>query len=529
MVTSAPLQLPDESAIAKMAPGQIAALLQAYQQRDERRAHEIHWRDAKIDQLSFEIAQLRRQQYGRRSERLGGEQKALFDEAIAADIAAVEAQLEQLRASLPSRSDEAKRTPKRAALPASLPRREIRHEPEHTDCGCGAPMQRISEDVAEKLDYTPGVFTVERHIRGKWACAHCRTLTQAPVPAAVIDKGIPTAGLLAQVLVAKHADHLPLYRQEQIFGRAGLAIPRATLAAWVGQCGVQLQPLVEALKDELLGCAVLHADETPVAMLAPGTGKTHRAYLWAYAAGPREPIKAVVYDFADSRSGEHARRFLGHGSDPPDRPPWTGRLVCDDFAGYKALFAQGVTEVGCMAHARRKFVELQAANQSTIATEAIELIRQLYAVERDVHDLDDDARRQQRQARAQPIAKTLHDWLTAHRARVTDGTATAKAIDYSLNRWTALTRYLTDARLPIDNNHDEQQIRPWATGRKNWLFAGTLAAGQRAAAIASLIQTAKLNGHDPYAYVKNVLERLPTQRASRIGELLPHRWSPTTA
>jgi transposase len=324
----------------------------------------------------------------------------------------------------------------------------------------------------------------------------------------------------------KHADHLPLYRQESIFGRAGLAIPRATLAAWVGQCGVRLQPLADALKDELLGCAVLHADETPVAMLAPGSGKTHRAYLWAYAAGPREALRAVVYDFTISRSGEHARRFLGHGSGPPQPPPWVGHLVCDDFSGYKALFTQGVTEVGCLAHARRKFIELQAANQSAIAAEAIMLIRQLYAVERDIGDLGDEERLRQRQARAVPIARTLHDWLTAQRARLTDGTATAKAIDYSLGRWTALTRYLDDARLPIDNNHDEQQIRPWATGRKNWLFAGTLAAGQRAAAIASLIQTAKLNGHDPYAYLKDVLERLPTQRASRIGELLPHRWAP---
>jgi len=529
MLTRPPLPLPDEATIEKMAPAQIAALLQAYQQRDAHRQQEIGWRDAKIDKLTFEIAQLKRQQYGRRSERLTGEQQALFDEAIAADIAAAEAQLEQLRASLPPRPDQPKQTPKRTALPANLPRREIRHEPEHTDCGCGAPMKRIGEDVAEKLDYTPGVFTVERHVRGKWACAHCRTLTQAPVPAAVINKGIPTAGLLAQVLVAKHADHLPLYRQEQIFGRAGLAIPRATLAAWVGQCGVQLQPLVDALKDELLSCAVLHADETPVAMLAPGTGKTHRAYLWAYAAGPREHLKAVIYDFTPSRAGDHARRFLGHGADPPERPPWTGHLVCDDFAGYDALFTKGVTEVGCMAHARRKFVELQAANQSTIATEAIELIRQLYAVERDIRDADNEVRLQQRKERAVPLAKTLHDWLTAQRARVTDGTATARAIDYSLGRWTALTRYLADARLPIDNNHDEQQIRPWATGRKNWLFAGTLVAGQRAAAITSLIQTAKLNGHDPYAYLKDVLERLPTQRASRVGELLPHRWAPAAS
>ena len=309
MLNAARPLLPDADTIAQMEPAARRALLQQYCEHDARRQHEVVWRDARIDKLNFEIAQLKRLQYGRRSDRLSGEQKALFDEAIEADIAAVEAQIEELRATLPPRATEPKSAPKRTALPADLPRREIRHEPEHTACGCGAAMTRIGEDIAEKLDYTPGVFTVERHIRGKWACSQCRTLIQAPVPAAVIDKGIPTAGLLAQVLVAKHADHLPLYRQEQIFGRAGLAIPRSTLAAWVGQCGVQLQPLADALKDELLSCAVLHADETPVAMLAPGTGKTHRAYLWAYTTGPTEPIRAVVYDFAASRSGEHARRF----------------------------------------------------------------------------------------------------------------------------------------------------------------------------------------------------------------------------
>jgi len=527
MLTRAPL---DETAIAQMDVAALRALLKQFAEREERAAQEISWRDAKIDQLTFEIAQLKRQKFGASSERFSGEQKQLFDEAIEADIAAVEAQLEQLRASLPVQAESPKAQPKRTALPAHLPRVERRHEPEHTTCACGCDMKRVGEDVSEKLDYTPGVFTVERHIRGKWACAHCRTLTQAPVPAEVIDKGIPTAGLLAQVLVAKHADHLPLYRQEAIFGRAGLAIPRPTLAAWVGQCGVQLQPLVDALTGELLACRVLHADETPVAMLAPGTGKTHRAYLWAYAAGPREPLKAVVYDFTASRSGEHPRRFFGHGPEPnPDKPPWRGSLVCDDFAGYAALFTLGVTEAGCMAHARRKFVELHAANQSTIAVEAIELIKRLYDIEREIRDADAPQRLAARGERAAPIARTLHAWLTAQRARVTNGTATARAIDYSLKRWAALTRYLADPALPIDNNHDEQQIRPWATGRKNWLFAGTLAAGQRAAAITSLIQSAKLNGHDPYAYLKDVLQRLPTQRASRIGELLPHRWTPAAA
>lgn len=197
-------------------------------------------------------------------------------------------------------------------------------------------MKRVGEDVAEKLDYTPGVFSVERHIRGKWACAKSETIQQAPVHAHVIDKGISTTGLLAQVLVGKYADHLPLYRHEAIFGRAGLAIPRSTLAQWVGTCGVRLQPLVDALKDEILGHRVLHADETPVAMLKPGEGKTDRAYLWAYAPGAFESTKAVVHDFSESRSGEHARRFLGHGTDTA----WKGSLTSDDFSGYKTADRQ---------------------------------------------------------------------------------------------------------------------------------------------------------------------------------------------
>lgn len=491
----------------------------------EHRGRELAWRDAKIDKLTFELAQLKRLKFERTSEQMNAEQRALFDEAVDGDIAALDEQL----AALPTEGKQEKKTPRRTALPERLPRREVHHEPDNTACGCGRTMERVGEGISEKLDYQPGVFTVERHVRGKWCCSACRTLVQAPVPPAMIDKGIPTAGLLAQVVVAKHADHLPLYRQEAIFARAGLAIPRSTLGAWVGQCGARLLPLAQALKAELLGCQVLHADETPVAMLAPGKGTTQRAYLWAYASARSEALKAVVYDFTPSRSGEHARAFLGHDRQrrERDQQPWSGHLVCDDFSGYKALFALGITEVGCMAHARRKFVELHVANKSSIAATALDLFGRLYQFERDPKVLSDSAAQlEQRLERAIPIAQTLHEWLIAQRDKTPSGTATANALDYSLNRWAALTRYLHDARLPIDNNHDEQQIRPWAMGRKNWLFAGTLAAGQRAAAITSLIQSARLNGRDPYAYLKDVLQRLPTQRASNIGELMPHRWAP---
>ncbi|RMV99638.1 hypothetical protein ALP03_200221 [Pseudomonas amygdali pv. tabaci] len=354
-------------------------------------------------------------------------------------------------------------------------------------------------------------------MRGKWVCDDCETLIQAPVPAQVIDKGIPTAGLLAHVMIAKFADHLPLYRQESIFGRAGLAIPRSTLAQWVGVTGVQLQPLVDALRDVVLGQQVIHADETPVQMLMPGTKKTHRSYVWAYATTQFSDVAAVVYDFSTSRAGEHARNFL---------KDWRGKLVCDDFGGYKASFELGVTEIGCMAHARRKFFELHATNKSTLAEQALRYIQLLYEIESEVRDLEPDLRRRIRQEKAVPVMNMLHAWMIAQRDLVPEGSAISRALDYSLKRWAALSRYLDDGAVPIDNNWAENQIRPWALGRKNWLFAGSLRSGKRAAAIMSLIQSARLNGHEQYAYLKDVLTRLPTQRASEIDQLLPHKWQP---
>ena len=476
-----------------------------------------------VEKMTHEMAVLKRLKFAAKSEAYSSEQRSLLEEAIDADIAAIEGELDKAKGKPPAGAD--KQQPKRQPLPSHLPRREIRHEPETTTCRCGCTMKRIGEDVAEKLDYVPGVFTVERHVRGKWVCAECETLAQAPVAAHIIDKGIPTTGLLAQVLVAKYADHLPLYRQEAIFARAGLAIPRSTLGQWVGTCGVQLQPLVDALRDELLKHSVLHADETPVAMLKPGKGKTHKAYLWSYCTTSYDTVKAVVFDFAETRAGENAREFLRIGQ----ADAWQGTLVCDDYAGYKAMFALGVTEAGCLAHARRKFHELWDPHKSPVAEQALKFFGLLYDVEREVQAVEPDERRRRRQEQARPIAKDFHAWLQAQRGRVPDGSGTARAIDYSLGRWEALTRYLDDGAVPCDNNWVENQIRPVAIGRSNWLFAGSLRAGKRAAAIMSLIHSARLNGHDPYAYLRDVMERLPTQAASRIDELLPHRWHPVEA
>jgi transposase len=482
----------------------------------------LTFKQATIDKLTHEMAVLKRLKFAARSEAYNAEQRSLLEETIDTDLAALAAEIEQAQPS-PQGQDN-KQKPKRQPLPANLERREIHHEPQDTICTCGCQLKRIGQDVAERLDYVPGVFTVQRHIRGKWVCAQCETLVQAPVPAHVIDKGIPTAGLLAQVLVAKYADHLPLYRQESIFARAGLALPRSTLAQWVGQCGVQLQPLVDALRTELLKHSVLHADETPVAMLEPGNGKTHRAYLWSYCTTSYNHTKAVVFDFADSRAGQHARDFLGL----PGQGGWHGSLVCDDFSGYKACFEMGVTEAGCLAHARRKFHELWINHQSTIGERVLKFFIQLYDIEREVRELSASERKRIRQERSRPVADALHLWLVEQRKKIPEGSATIKAIDYSLRRWQALTRYIDDGDLPADNNWVENQIRPIAIGRNNWLFAGSLRAGKRAAAVMSLVHSARLNGHDPHAYLKDVLERLPTQPASRVAELLPHRWTPSS-
>ena len=252
----------------------------------------------------------------------------------------------------------------------------------------------------------------------------------------------------------------------------------------------------------------------------PGLGHTHKAYIWSYGSTQFEAAPLVVYDFTESRGGQHARAFLGS---------WNGKLVCDDFSGYKALFGRGVTEVGCAAHARRKFEELKDSERSELASEALLLYGLLYDVEATAREqqLDAAGRQRWRQQHARPVADHLREWLTRQRSKVPDGSAIAKAINYSLGRWEALTRYIDDGDLPIDNNWLENRIRPISIGRKNWMFAGSLRAGQRAAVIMSLIQSAKLNGHDPYRYLKDVLDRLPTHPASRITELLPHRWKPT--
>lgn len=490
-----------------------------------RRTTELHAANIKIQALVLELAHLRRMRFGARSESLSVEERDLFQETLESDLAAAQIELERKQAEAAANAGElaATRPPRpragRQPLPDHLPRIEYRHEPASCTCGkCGKDLVLIGEDVSEQLDVEPARFFVRRHIRPQYACRPCDTVSAAPIPAAVIDGGMAATGLLCWVAINKYLDHLPLYRLEQMAAREGVTLSRTTMAEWIGRIGVALQPLVDRLTELLLQRSVLHADETPVKQLDPGAGKTHRSYLWAYRSNTLDtgpPI--VVFDYQQSRSGRHAREFLAG---------WQGYLMVDDFAGYKSLISEQVIELGCLAHARRKFFELNAQHPNAIAQAALAHIAALYAVEADGRDMTVAKRTVLRQERAQPLLVSMHEWLLKTRVTVANGGGTAKAIDYTLKRWAALSRYATDGRLPIDNNPIENEIRPIAIGRKNWLFVGSERGGIRAAAIQSLFATAKLNGLDPAAWLRDTLEKLPTCLNSQIDTLLPLRAKP---
>ena len=484
------------------------------QQLIERLQAQIKFERTRNEALNFEIARLKRWRFGSSAESLEATTQTVLFDAILADTA-LEDEAAKGEATAPPAAPRTKRKAVRQALPANLPRVDRHHDLGATHCGCGQAFKRIGEEVSEQLDCVPAQFFVLRHIRGKYACACCQRVQAAPMPAQMIDKGIPAAGLLAQVAIAKVDDHLPLYRQTEIYARSGVHIPRSSMAQWLGICGVRLTPLAAALKDFILEHDVLHADETPVALLAPGRGKTKKAFVWVYRTTNFVAQRAVLYDFTLSRGGEHPRRVLG---------AFSGTLVSDDFSGYHALHRQGITAALCMAHARRKLFEVFELNGSQIAGQAVALIAKLYEIERELKELKPEDRLVQRQLRSKPVANALHAWLTTQRQRLVKADATARAIDYALSNWPALTTFLDDGAVPIDNNAAENAIRPLAIGRKNWLFVGSQSAGERAAVLMSLIESAKLNGHDPWAYLKDVFERLPTLKNRDLAQLLPHNW-----
>jgi len=513
--------------IAALLLDRVAAIDAEHGRQISERDAEIKLSAAKLQKLTFELARLKRLKFGAKTEAMTVDQRRLFEETLAEDEAALQARIDALRnaktPSPPAGQERAKRQPRRQPLPEHLRRVEHRHEPESTTCAtpeCGRPMVRIGEDVSERLDVVPAEFFVHRHVRGKWACKCCQTLSQTPVDPQLIDKGMPAPGLVAHVLVSRFVDHIPYYRQETINARSGVHTPRTTLASWSGAAGAELEPLGDAHRAFVLGSSVLHADETPVPMLDPGAGKTKRAYIWGYARSEFDGLRGVVYDFCVGRGAKYPAAFLAG---------WNGTLVCDDYKGYEPVFKLGKrVEAGCLVHARRKFEELiKNGHASPVAEEAIRRMGWIFWIEKQARDASLADRLAIRQDQTREHWDKLHDWLRTERALMPDGSGIAAAIDYTLNRWVPLGRFLEDGNVSCHNNHLENLMRPWAMGRKAWLFAGSELAGKRAATVMSLVQSARMHGHDPWLYLRDVLSRLPTQPARDIDALLPHCWTPS--
>jgi len=477
-------------------------------------------RESEIEHLKLLIAKLRRMQFGRRSEKVQRqiEQLELRLEDLEARKAEPTRQAEnQLPATAAANLLIASK-PVRRPLPEHLPRETQTYEPKERVCpDCGGRLRRLGEDVSEMLEYVPARFKVIRQVRPKLSCTGCERIVQAPAPTRPIERGLAGPGLLAHVLVSKYADHLPLYRQAEIYARENVDLERSTLADWVGGASHLLEPLVEALRRFVFDSSKLHADDTPVPVLAPGTGKTKTGRLWTYVRDDRpagdKAAPAVWFAYSPDRKGEHPEQHLRD---------FRGTLQADAYAGFNQLYERGrIQEAACWAHVRRKFYDLEQAHASPIASEAIERIGQLYRIENEIRGRLPDERREIRNARARPVLDSLHEWLEASLAKLSRKSDTAAAVRYALTLWDALERYCDDGRLEIDNNAAERALRAVALGRKNYLFAGSDAGGERAALIYSLIGSAKLNGLDPEGYLREVLTRIADHPISRIEELLP--------
>jgi transposase len=509
--------LPDLSQLDRAA---LQALLLAEHQELIATHQQLRRREIEIENLKLLLSQLRRMQFGRKSEKLQRQIEQL--ELRLEDLQQAEAAEQNTRAaaspSPESSAPTAKAKPTRRPLPEHLPRQTQTHVPKHSLCpDCGGELRKLGEDVSEVLEYVPDSFKVIRHVRPKLSCQHCERIVQAPAASRPIARGLAGPGLLAHVLVSKYADHLPLYRQCEIYERQGIELERSTLADWVGGTSALLEPLVEALRRYVMAAGKLHADDTRVPVLAPGTGKTKTGRLWTYvrddrpAGDPAAP--AVWFAYSADRGGEHPERHL---------KTFQGALQADAYAGFNQLYKDDrIQEVACWAHVRRKFYDLEQAHGSPVAREALERIAALYAIEDEIRGRPPDERQQVRQTRARPLLQSLHDWFEVSLTKLSRKSDTTAAIRYALTLWPALTRYCDDGRLEIDNNAAERALRAVTLGRKNYLFAGSDAGGERAAVIYSLIGTAKLNGLDPEAYLREVLTRIADHPINRIEELLP--------
>ena len=485
-------------------PGTLKAMLLAERARAER-----------LEQI---IKELQRHRFGRRAETLPEDQLLLGLEEVEQIDASRDAEVDAANeAARSSRAAKCRRN--RGSLPAHLPRIEMVVDIDDHACPCCRnALHRIGEDVSERLDIVPAQFRVLVVRRPKYACRTCENVVQAPAPARLIEGGLPTEATVAQVLVSKYADHLPLYRQAQIYARQGLNLDRSTLADWVGRAAFLLRPVHERLLARLKESAKLFADETTAPVLDPGRGRTKTGQLWAYARDDRpwggtDP-PGVAYVYAPDRKAERPISHLAG---------FTGILQVDGYGGYRVLAERGDVQLAfCWSHVRRRFYELAAAGPAPIASEALERIASLYAVESEIRGRAADERRAVRQEKSRPIADELELWLRAKLALISQKTKLAESIRYALSRWEGLTRFIDDGRIEIDSNVVERSIRPIALNRKNALFAGSDGGGEHWAVIASLIETCKLIGVEPHAYLADVITRIVNGHPnSKIDDLLP--------
>jgi transposase len=493
----------------------------------------VQYNALEIEKLKFQIAKLRRMQFGRSSERITRqiEQLELRLEELETGQAEEAAKADTPDPVIPIRE---RAKPKRQPLPDHLPRQEVVHQPaDNGACtcpDCGKGMAKLGEDVTEVLDYVPGHFQVIRHVRPKYACTACDAITQAPAPPMPTPRGRATPAMLAHLLVSKFVDHLPLYRQSEIYAREGLEIDRSTLGDWVGQAAWLLDPVVAAIRRHVFAAEKIHGDDTPVPVLAPGLGRTATGRLWVYVRDDRlfasSAPPAAAYFYSPDRGAEHPTAHMAS---------FTGFLQADGYAGFAGLYNPArtkpgrITEVACWAHCRRKFFDVWETTKSPIAQEALDRIAEVYAIE-DKARFAPVAERVEHRRETAPMLDAFFAWAEAVVGRLSGKLELAKAFRYTISRRESLTRFVADGRLEVDNNVAENAIRVVALGRRNYLFAGSDSGGERAASIYTLVSTAKLNGLNPETYLKVILAKIAEGHTiNRVSDLVPWRMIPAGA